>query len=179
MDVPWMQTQMYTDTEEFLGKDMRTHLAQSMQEVATEEKRHAVAMNSFHQEIPSITVVRNRSWSKQNHKHSYNTKRGVIVIFRSHTKKNYYLWVSETHFVPCALLQQINALISHSTNAIAIGRALQQPWRAISLPKDSLCLSRCMDYSIYGNHMANDVIWHLREPDWVCKLCMQSLQEYT
>ena len=47
---------MYTDTEEFLGKEI-THLTQSMQEVAKKEKRYAIATNSFHQGIPSITVV--------------------------------------------------------------------------------------------------------------------------
>ena len=30
MDVPGMQKRMYTDTEEFLGKEMQTHLTQSM-----------------------------------------------------------------------------------------------------------------------------------------------------
>ena len=72
MDVPGMQKRMYTDTEEFLGEEMQTHLTQSMQEGAEEKIRHAIATNSFHQGIPSITVVVNGGWSKQSHKHSYN-----------------------------------------------------------------------------------------------------------
>ena len=79
VDVPGMQKRMYTATEEFLGKEMHTHLAQSMQEVA-KEKRHAVAMHSFHQRIPSITMLRDGSWSKRSHKHSYNTTLRVELL---------------------------------------------------------------------------------------------------
>ena len=71
---------MYADTEEFLGKEMSTYLAQSMQKVAEEEKGHAIATNNFHQGIPSITVVVDGGWSRWSHKQSYNES-GVAVIF--------------------------------------------------------------------------------------------------
>ena len=88
MDVPGMQKRMYTDTEKFLGTKMCTYLAQSMQKVAEEKKRHAIKTNSFHQEgIPSMTVVVDGGWSKRSHKHSYNAKSGVAVIFGNHTRK--------------------------------------------------------------------------------------------
>ena len=86
-DAPGMQKRMYTDTEEFLRKEMHTHLTQSMQEVAEEEKTHIITMNSFHQGIPSITMVVDGSWLKRSHKHSYNANSGVAVIFGSHTSR--------------------------------------------------------------------------------------------
>ena len=89
MDVPGMQKRMYTDTEEFLGKEMHTYLAQSMQKVAEEEKKHAIETSNFHQGIPSITVVVDEGWSKWSHKHSYNAKSGVAVIFGSHTRSKF------------------------------------------------------------------------------------------
>ena len=54
---PSMQRRMYTDIEDFLRYEMNTHLVQSTYEVAEEKKRHAIATNSFHQGLPSITVV--------------------------------------------------------------------------------------------------------------------------
>ena len=72
MDVPGMHKQMYSDIEVFLGKEMRVHLAHSMQQVAEEEKHHAIETNSFHQGIPTITVGVDGGWSKQSHRHSYN-----------------------------------------------------------------------------------------------------------
>ena len=93
VDVPGMHKRMYSDIEEFLGKEMRIHLTQSMQQVAEEEKQHAIETNSFHQGIPSITVVVDGGWSKRSHKHSYNAKSGVAVIFGSHTRKLLFIGV--------------------------------------------------------------------------------------
>ena len=103
MDVPGMQKRMYTDTEEFLGKEMQTHLTQSMQEGAEEKIRHTIATNSFHQGIPSITVVVNGGWSKQSHKHSYNAKSGVAVIFGSHTRKLLFMGIRNKFCAVCAV----------------------------------------------------------------------------
>ena len=63
-DAPGMQKRMYTDTEEFLRKEMYTHLTQSMQKVAEKEKTHIITTNSFHQGIPSITMVVDGNWLK-------------------------------------------------------------------------------------------------------------------
>ena len=72
---------------------MQQHLVCFMQEVAKEEKQHAIATNSFHQGVPSITVVVDGSWSKQAHKHCYNAKSGVAVIFGSHTRMLLFIGV--------------------------------------------------------------------------------------
>ena len=79
-----------------------------MQTVTEEEKRHSVATKSFHQGIPSITVVVDGGWSERSHKHSYTAKSGVAVIFGSHTRK--LLFMSEKRSVPCVLLRQTKAL---------------------------------------------------------------------
>ena len=91
-------------------------------------ERHAIAMRSFHQGIPSITVVVDGGWSKRSHKHSYNAKSGVAVIFRSHTRKLLFMGIRDKFCAVCAV-QRINTWMSHNTNAIAIGSELQQPWR--------------------------------------------------
>ena len=103
MDVPGMQKRMYSDIEEFLGKEMQVHLAHSMQQVAEEEKQHAIETNSFHQGIPSITVVVDGGWSKRSHKHSYNAKSGVAVIFGSHTRKLLFMGVRNKFCGVCAV----------------------------------------------------------------------------
>ena len=98
-----MQKQMYSDIEEFLRKEMRVHLAHSMQQVAEEEKQHAIEINSFHQGIPSIIVVVDGGWSKRSHKHSYNAKSGVAVIFGSHTRKLLFMGVCNKFCGVCAV----------------------------------------------------------------------------
>jgi hypothetical protein len=103
VDVPGMHKRMYSDIEEFLGKEMRIHLTQSMQQVAEEEKQHAIETNSFHQGIPSITVVVDGGWSKRSHKHSYNAKSGVAVIFGSHTRKLLFIGVRNKFCAVCAV----------------------------------------------------------------------------
>lgn len=103
MNVPGMQKQMYSKMEEFFGKEMRAHLASSMLQVAEEEKQHAVEANSYHQGIPSITVVVDGGWSKRSHKHSYNAKSGVAVIFGSHTKKLLFIGVRNKFCAVCAV----------------------------------------------------------------------------
>lgn len=62
---------------------------------------------------------------------TYNAKSGVAIIFESAIPENYYSCESETNLVPCVLLQQIKEFMFNSTNAIAIGQVLQQPWREI------------------------------------------------
>ena len=103
MEVPGMHKRMHSDTEEFLGKEMRQHLAHSMLEIAEEEKQHAIVTNSFHQGVPSITVVVDGGWSKQAHKHSYNAKNGVAVIFGSHTRKLLLMGVRNKFCAVCAV----------------------------------------------------------------------------
>ena len=93
-----------------VSREINAHnITQSMQEMAEEEKkRYAIATKSFHQGIPSITMVVDGNWLKRTHKHSYNAKSAVAVIFGSHTRKLLFMWVRNKSCAVCA-----KALMSH------------------------------------------------------------------
>ena len=103
LDVPGMYKRMFAATEALLGMEMMKQLATSMQKVATKEREHAISMNSYHQGIPAITVVVDGGWSKRSHKHSYNAKSGVAVIFGRHTKRLLHLGVRNKFCCVCAI----------------------------------------------------------------------------
>jgi len=48
LDVPGMYKRMFAATEALFGTEMTKQLATSMQKVATEEREHAISMNSYH-----------------------------------------------------------------------------------------------------------------------------------
>ena len=54
-----------------------------------EERSLAIAQGTFHDGVPAVTVVVDGGWSKWSHKHSYNAKSAVGVIFGVATK-NYF-----------------------------------------------------------------------------------------
>ena len=103
LDVPGMQKRMYTATETLLGTEMMKQLALSMEKIATEERENAISIDSFHQGVPAITVVVDGGWSKRSHKHSYNAKSGVAVIFGKHSKKLLCLGVRNKFCSVCAI----------------------------------------------------------------------------
>ena len=103
MEVPGMNKRLHSHTEEFLGKEMQQHLVFSMQQVAKEEKQHAIATNSFHQGVSSVTVVVVGGWSKRAHKHSLQRQSGVAVIFGSHTRKLLFIGVHNKFCAVCAV----------------------------------------------------------------------------
>ena len=78
---------MYADTEELLGKEMMKQLGESMKTAAEEKKLYSITNNRYHQGIPAITVIVDGGWSKRSHKHTYNAKSGMAVIFGHHTQK--------------------------------------------------------------------------------------------
>ena len=86
LDIPGMRKDMYTSMERYLGEEMKKQLLEAMAETARIEREHAVAKNKLHQGIPAIKVIVDGGWSKRSHKHSYNAKSGVAVIFGHHTK---------------------------------------------------------------------------------------------
>ena len=103
LDVLGMQKQMYTATKTLLGTEMMEQLALSMEKVATKERENAISIDSFHQGVPAITVVVDGGWFKHSHKHSYNAKSGVAVIFGKHSKKLLYLDVRNKFCSVCAI----------------------------------------------------------------------------
>ena len=52
-----------------------------------------VVHEDYFEGVPAITVIADGGWSKRSHKHSYNAKSGVAVIFGIHTKKLLFLGV--------------------------------------------------------------------------------------
>ena len=102
MDVPGMHRRMFTEIEEFIGSEMTKQLAESIREAAEEEKMHAISTGCIHHGIPAITVVVDSGWSKRSHKHSYNAKSGVAVIFGSYSKKLLFLGVRNKFCSVCA-----------------------------------------------------------------------------
>ena len=105
MGVSGMPKRMFAATERFLGESMKQQLLQSMAEAGREEKEHAVAIGHFHQDVPYISVVVDGGWSKRTHKHSYNAKSGVAVIFGLHTKKLLFIGVRNKYCSVCAVAE--------------------------------------------------------------------------
>ena len=58
-----------------------SHLEEQLACVAVPERQLAILNGCYHNRVPTITVVVDAGWSKRSHKHSYNAKSGVGVIF--------------------------------------------------------------------------------------------------
>ena len=74
-----------------------------------EEKELAVANNRYHNGVPAITVVVDGGWSKRSHKHSYDAKSDVGVIFGAATKKLLFIRMRNKYCSICAISQQKNS----------------------------------------------------------------------
>ena len=80
---------------------------------AGKEKELAIAHNRYHngvQGVPAITVVVDGSWSKRSHKHSYNAKSDVGVIFGAATKKPLFIGVRNKYCFVCTISQWKSSL---------------------------------------------------------------------
>ena len=177
--------------ENSLGKKCISTLhACSMQQVAEEEKQHAIATNSFHQGVPSITVVVDGGWSKWTHKHSYNAKSGLAVIFGSHIRRLLFIGVCNKFCAVCAVSENKgNDAPQHSTDATATGQSAQQPWKVTSL--QTVCLKRCTDCVTCQSLMMVTVQWwrqfdspssalrYIRQEDWMGQSCLQGIPKLT
>ena len=108
LDIPGMSKRMFTSTEDFLGREMKMRLLETMVAAAEDERQHAISTNDFHQGIPAVSVVADAGWSKRTHKHSYNAKSGVAVIFGVHTKKLLFLGVRNKYCSICAVAEHKN-----------------------------------------------------------------------
>ena len=91
--VPVMTKASYISTERDIGEMWRAQLRESMAEAGREEKRLAEERGSYHEGVPTITVVVDGGWSKRSHKHSYNANSGVGIIIGKATGKLLYLGV--------------------------------------------------------------------------------------
>ena len=105
LDVPGMQKRMFAKTEEFIGESMKDQLVESMTQAGRKERQHAIDMGDYHQGVPAVSVVADGGWSKRSHKHSYNAKSGVAVIFGAHTKKLLFMGVRNKFCSICAVAE--------------------------------------------------------------------------
>ena len=64
-----------------------------MQAAGEEERNMAIANDSFHQNIPAITVILDGGWSKRTHRHNYNAKSGVGIIIGKATGKILFMGI--------------------------------------------------------------------------------------
>ena len=94
---------MFAKTEEFIGEAMKTQLIEAMAQAGTEEKQHATDNEDYHQGVPAVSVVADGRWSKRSHKHSYNAKSGVAVIFGAYK----LLHINEEAVVHGCVQQQV------------------------------------------------------------------------
>jgi hypothetical protein len=86
-------------------------------EAGREERRLAEARGDLHNDVPAITVIVDGGWSKRSHKHSYNAKSGVAVIFgygnreaSSHWHKKQILYWLCTRYQEPYLLQKLGPI---------------------------------------------------------------------
>ena len=86
-----MTKKTFVATESDIGKRWEEKLEDSMKQAAEEEKELAIEQNSYHEGIPSISVIVDAGWSKRSHKHSYNAKSGVGIIIEMKNKKLLHL----------------------------------------------------------------------------------------
>ena len=82
---------------------MKNQLVKCMADAARAEREHAIACGSYHQGIPAVKVVVDGGWSKRTHKHTYNARSGVAVIFGHYTKKLLFLGVWNKFCSVCAI----------------------------------------------------------------------------
>ena len=84
---------------------MKVRLVEEMSQAAKEEREHAIETHDYHQRVPAISIVADAGWSKCTHKHSYNAKSDVAVIFGAHTKKLLFMGVRNKYCCICAVAQ--------------------------------------------------------------------------
>ena len=74
LGVQTMSKQLFMSTERKIcewWRDLPRH------HLVKKKDSNNIANNSYHQEVPAVTVVVDAGWSKHTHKHSYNAKLGV------------------------------------------------------------------------------------------------------
>ena len=102
MNIPGMSKRLFTRTEQLLHDEIKDLLVGKMIEAGCEELKLAEERGDFHQGVPAITVVVDGGWSKRSHKHSYNAKSGVAVIFGQNTRKLLFIGVRNKYCSICA-----------------------------------------------------------------------------
>ena len=108
LGIPVMSKKSFIATEKEIAGKWWASLEEKMRAAAEEEKKLALKRGSFHEGIPSITVIVDGRWCKRTHKHSYNAKSGVGIIIRRETGKLLYMEVHNKYCSTCAHAEKEN-----------------------------------------------------------------------
>ena len=79
-------------------------VTQGLLSAGRKEHQIAISNNNFCEGRAACTVVIDGGWSKR-HKHSYNAKSGVAVIFGVETKSPLYIGVRNKYCCTCAIAE--------------------------------------------------------------------------
>ena len=106
--VPALSKKSFMHLERSLGTLFEATVSQQLLSAGKQERQLAVLNGCYHNGVPAITVVVDAGWSKRSHKHSYNAKSGVGVIFGAATKKLLFIGVRNKYCSVCAVSEHHN-----------------------------------------------------------------------
>ena len=129
-NVPGMPKRLYATTERFVIDSVKQLVTEKVIAAGEEERGLAIERGDFHQGVPAVTVVVDGGWSKRCHKHSYNAKSGVAVIFGQCTTKLLFIGVCNKYCAVCSVSAK-KEKEPPQHRCYQTGLAHQQPWRAI------------------------------------------------
>ena len=109
VQVPVLTKVSFILLERTLGRVFEQLVEDNLFAAGKEERSLAIAQGTFHSGVPAITVVVDGGWSKRSHKHSYNAKSGVGVIFGAATKKLLFIGVRNKYCSVCAISDHNNS----------------------------------------------------------------------
>ena len=101
--VPSLSKKSFIHLERTLGSLLEAMVSQQLLSAGEQERQLAVLNGCYHNRVPATTVVVDAGWSKRSHKHSYNAKCGVGIIFGAATKKLLFIGVRNKYCSVCAI----------------------------------------------------------------------------
>ena len=91
--------------EHQLGAAFEQLVSDGLLAAGKEKKEQAITSGAYHGRVPAPTVVVDGGWSKRSHKHSYNAKSGVGVIFGA-SNKLLFISVRNKYCSVCAISER-------------------------------------------------------------------------
>ena len=109
LQIPSITKVTFIQLERHLGTVFEQLVNDNLLAAGKEEIDLAIANSKYHNGMPAITVVVDGGWSKRSHKHSYNAKSDVGVIFGAATKKLLFIGVINKYCSVCAISERKNS----------------------------------------------------------------------
>ena len=82
----------YAATERFVSDSVKQLLIEKLIAAGEEEQKLAIESGDSHQGVSAVIAVVDGGWSKRCHKHSYNAKSAVAVIFWAMYQETFVCW---------------------------------------------------------------------------------------